>query len=617
MSELPKPLEPWASALELFPRPLALELGAWLPRLHGAVGPLRARSVEGTDEPDGFDGLSRRGPYERLLSSEWALADEHPEEFARRASNGEHAFFRLAFRAPAGQRRCLVLVDSGPSQLGTPRLAHLAALVVLERRAREASSEFLWGVLQQPPGRFLTGMSASAVEHWMRARTPHEPSREDLAGWREAFGRLGPDDELWVLGGRRTARFSEVSLLTVHDAGAQLAVEVRPRRGPAREVQLPLPSDAVCTQLIRDPLRREAPLRRSGQPVSNLCFVAGGSRLLYGTAHGTLVTHIIPSAPGFASAPMTWTPPKDETVVAAGWDKGLLLVTLRQGSLRVNWYGKRGHLRGQGAWHLPLPHSVDGWGVAGHVPDVLGACIQAPGWRVLTSHGELVEILPDRTYAVRKTNVAGTALHRGRLLTVERNAGEAYVEIVPPAPGANVRFPAPGRAVETGTVKVQLFQPAKERVTGMFSELASQNGVITVRGVKPDAPVVFGFDNQAELTAAVGMQLHDGRWRVVRLRKNVDCADLVAPSGATVYGVACAEPGDQPALLAVEGDGCTVVLCTGKSVMRVVRAASRIVRLGVSPFSSHFAYEDAGGLLCIYSLRRQQVVLRLLCGEGR
>lgn len=616
MSELPKPLQPWTSALSLFPRQLALDLGAWLPRLAGAVGPLRASSAEGTDEPDGFDGLARRGPYERLLAAEWALADEHPDEFARRATSGEHAFFRLAFRAPAGQRRCLVLLDSGPSQLGSPRLAHLAALVVLERRAREASSEFLWGVIQQPPGRFLTGISASAVEHWMRARTPHEPTDDDLAGWREAFGRTSTGDELWVLGGRRAARFSGVNLLTVREAAGALVVDVKTRTTPPREVRLPLPSDAVCTQLIRDPLRREAQLRRAGSPVTNIVFVAGGSRLLYGTEDGTLVTHIIPGAPGFASAPMTWTPPRDETVVAAGWDKGLLLVTQRQGSLRVNWYSKRGHLRGQGAWHLPLPQTVDGWAVAGHVENVLGACIQAPGWRVLTSHGELVEILPDRTYAVRKTNVAGVAMHRGRLLTVERNGGEAYIEMVPPAPGASVKFPAPGRAVEPAGVKVQLFQPPKSRVAGLFSDLAATNGVITVRGVKPDAPVVFGFDNLAELTAAVGMQLADGRWRVVRLRKNVDCADIVAPAGATVYGVACAEPGDQPAVLAVEADGCTVVLCSGKSVFRVVRAASRIVKLAVSPFSSHFAYEDAGGLLCVYSLRRQQVVLRLLTGGG-
>ncbi|MBL8955032.1 MAG: hypothetical protein JNK82_29925 [Myxococcaceae bacterium] len=614
MSELPQPLQRWTQALALFPRHLALELGAWFPRLLAALGPMRARAAEGSDEPDGFDGLSRRGPYERLLTTEWALADEHPDEFLRRATSGEHTFFQLAFRAPAGKRRCLVLLDSGPSQLGTPRLAHLAALAVLERRAADARSELLWGVLQQPPGRFLTGLNPSAVEHWVRARTPHEPTPEDLAGWRDAFGRTGPDDEVWVLGSSRAARFEDTNLLLVREAPGALALEVKPRTGARREVLLPLPSDEVCTQLIRDPLKREAPIDRLAGPSTNLLFVAGGSRLLYGTAGGSLVTHIIPGAPGFASAPMWWSPPKDEQVVAAGWDKGLLLVTLRAGALRVNWFNKRGGLRGQGAWHLPIGETVRD--PVSHVPSVLGACVHVPAWHVATSGGQLAVFQPDRTYRVAKRNVVAVGVHKGHLLTVERTNGEAHLELVPTAPGAAVKFPAPGRAVEQRGVKVQLFHPAKERVLGVFQDLAADSGRITVRGVMPTAPVVFGYDNAGTKNVAVGLQLPDGRWRVVRLRDNVDCADIAVPEKASVYGVANLE-NDQPALLAVASDGCTIGLYGGKTATKIVRAASRIVRLTVSPFTSHFAYEDEGGLLCVYSLRRSQVVLRLLSMGGK
>jgi hypothetical protein len=619
MSELPRPLEAWSSALGLFPRHLALELGTWLPRLSIALGPLSSHAIFGHDQPDGFDGLSRRGPYERLLAAEWALADEYPDEFNRRAVNGEHAFLRLAFRAPAGRRRCLALLDSGPSQLGAPRLAQLAALVVLERRAFDASTELQWAVLQQPPGELLSGVTRASVEHWMRARSPHEPTAADLDGWRAVFGD-GADDEVWVLGGPHTARFEGASLLTVREAGAALSVELRPRHASAarREVSLPLPSDEVCTQLIRSPLRREAPLSKGLRPSTNFVFVAGGSRLLYGTRAG-LFTHLIPGSPGFAAPSTQWHVPKDEEPVAAGWDKGLLLVTMRGSStqpsreLRVCWFNKRGGLRGQGAWHLPLPHGVDGHGVAGHEANVFGACVQAPGWRVVTSRGDLVEVLPDRTYAVRKTNVAAVALPRGRLLTAERQRGEAYIEVLPPGPGASVKFPAPGRAVDVpAPVRVQLFHPPKQRVTGVFADLSSAKGIVTVRGVNAEAPVVFGYDSRAELGASIALPLEDGRWRVVRLRKEIDAADLAVPSDARVHGVVMVEPDDQPALLCVEGDGCTLALCTGKVMQRVVRAASRVVRVGVSPFSSHFAYEDAGGMVCVYSLRRQQVVLRLL-----
>src|SRR5205085_11159534 len=132
-------------------------------------------------------------------------------------------------------------------------------------------------------------------------------------------------------------------------------------------------------------------------------------------------------------------------------------------------------------------------------------CVQAPNWRVITSHGERVELGPERTYAVRGVNVAAAALHRGRIVMVTRDGDEAYVEFLPSAPGADVRFPAPGPAVERGRVHVQLFPASKEKVTGIFADMAAQSGVVTVRGVAPDAPVVFGFDNLAEQCAAVGL----------------------------------------------------------------------------------------------------------------
>jgi hypothetical protein len=299
-------------------------------------------------------------------------------------------------------------------------------------------------------------------------------------------------------------------------------------------------------------------------------------------------------------------------------------------SMRVNWYGKRGPLRGQGAWHLPLSTGVNSprgnlrrvsaadreYEVAVHEKGVLGPCIQASGWRLVTSHGELCEMLPDRTYEVRKVNVAAVGLHRGRLLTVQREGSEAYIELVPNAPGANVRFPAPGPAVERGEVRVQLFHPPKVKVVGVFQDLAAERGVITVRGIKPDSPVVFGFDNQAELTAAVGLQVSDGRWRVVRLRKNVDCADLIVPPFVKVHGVTCVEAGDEPAVVAIGTDETSVLLCTGKSTSTIARASSRIVRMTVSPYSSHIAWEESGGLVCVYSLRRKQIVLRLLTEDS-
>src|ERR1700742_1564569 len=100
LMEFPRSLAPWAHLLKIFPRELSLALGPAVHRLASAVGPLHSPTMANTGDPDGFDDLARRGAYERLLMSAWLLADEVPDEFARRAAMGEHLFLRLARRNP-------------------------------------------------------------------------------------------------------------------------------------------------------------------------------------------------------------------------------------------------------------------------------------------------------------------------------------------------------------------------------------------------------------------------------------------------------------------------------------------------------------------------------------
>src|SRR5437773_2284421 len=104
MIELPAPLMPWAPYLTLVPNEQIRAFAPLVQRLDIAIGPLRVQARSGSGQPDGFDGISRRGSYERLLLSEWLLADEMPEEFARRAAMSEHAFLEIARLEPAGAR---------------------------------------------------------------------------------------------------------------------------------------------------------------------------------------------------------------------------------------------------------------------------------------------------------------------------------------------------------------------------------------------------------------------------------------------------------------------------------------------------------------------------------
>ena len=189
MSALPEALRPWAASLSLFPTDLALSVGAHVARLSAALGPLRALSTEEGGEPQGYDGLSRRGSPERLLMSEWLMALEAPDEFIRRAAFGEQAFLRPAFRQPRGGRRTVVLLDAGPEQLGAPRIAHLALLVVLARRAESAGAGFVWGSLQAPPSPVpFSRVDAASVETWLKSRTHAPASAAQLAAWRRPSG---------------------------------------------------------------------------------------------------------------------------------------------------------------------------------------------------------------------------------------------------------------------------------------------------------------------------------------------------------------------------------------------------------------------------------------------
>jgi hypothetical protein len=142
MTALPAALSPWSKQLSIFPPELSLAIGPLVQRIAAAIDPLHVEDLPGADDPDGFDGLTNRGSYDRLIVSDWLLADELPEEFERRAAMREHLFLKTARRERAHGLGSIVLFDCGPDQLGSPRLAHLALLIVLLRRAERARGNF-------------------------------------------------------------------------------------------------------------------------------------------------------------------------------------------------------------------------------------------------------------------------------------------------------------------------------------------------------------------------------------------------------------------------------------------------------------------------------------------
>ncbi|MBE2315553.1 hypothetical protein DVA67_006170 [Solirubrobacter sp. CPCC 204708] len=279
-TELPPALRPWAESLGFLTVDAALHIGPLVRRLDALVRRHDAADAR-TGVPDGYGGLSLRGHPERLLLSEWLLAEELPLEFIRRAANNELLYVAPAFRASAPEGRVAVFCDVGPDQLGAARLVQLAALIVLHRRARTRGTELVVGVSGG------TGWHAGGLPElyaaWRAAREPLAPTAAELE---ERLSTLDAADELWVLAGDALAEAGRKLPLLLHtresawDAEGVTAVEVR---FEGRATTLALPGGPVSVAALRGAALRRVPRERRSVAMGALrcpTFPASERRLL-------------------------------------------------------------------------------------------------------------------------------------------------------------------------------------------------------------------------------------------------------------------------------------------------------------------------------------------------
>jgi hypothetical protein len=263
VKSLPDALHPWREWLSWFEPDLATQLGPLLQRLHPLLGPFKGHNVGGEPEPEGLDDLRTRGAYEHLLASEWLLAEDMPDEFLRRAASGEHIFLAPRPRARRADRSVIALFDTGPLQLGAPRLAHLAIWILLARRALQAQGEFRWGALQSP-GELFEARTAANLKTLLHRRSFALPDAASLASWSTALDRQQASGERWVIGPSLIQSDLRAALSFTHRVCLQndldcTALEVSLfERGIERGVRLPLPEARSAAPLLRGVFSREA-----------------------------------------------------------------------------------------------------------------------------------------------------------------------------------------------------------------------------------------------------------------------------------------------------------------------------------------------------------------------
>ena len=586
MIALPPALAPWSRELSMLDRELALDLGAIVRRLASLIGtanPMR----RGLGDVDGFDGLAQRGPYDRLLHSEWLLADELPEEFARRAAMNEHVFFELARQHPVQHPLTVALFDTGPSQIGAPRLVHLAALIVLARRAASSQAGFRWGFTDSPEHAFFEEVRAETIAAMLDARTAWETTEEDLAEWQR---RLCDEEigELWIIGPPRLSRFPFVReqwLLEVDDVPSpdrrQVSVTLRhdTRREPA--AKLDLPSQKHTVRLLSDPFpvvttedakprAKQAKERLPVDIASDLLVVNRCNAVMARATNGDIVAIMLP-AHGDTYAPTVHRLEvrKGEVAIAAGWwsRHGPTAVFVAEDGVRIRsgWRTKRSVENVPVFVPSPLnlvsrvlDHPV------GELKPLISAFNSIPnddGWYFIDPRGDLWF-----SDASRQLTLVGPAVAM-RMVFVD---GCYYIH------------------------------HTDKNEWGISRSIGYRYADVRHRVERAGTRAFFGPGHAGgEKFGPIALELADGRWLLeLKGPATITIPPDMRPIGVTTHG----ERGRQPGLVCVSGDWRSVDVIGYRGTREIFRADAAIVQAVVAPDAPVLVVRTADNVLVSVSL---------------
>jgi hypothetical protein len=518
------------------------------------------------------------------------IADEVPLEFLRRAAMREHLFLRLAHQEPRGGLRSVLLFDSGPRQLGAPRLVHLALLVLFAERAAAARTELEWGVLQDPETALHRGLTAEIVHRLLDSRSHLDVTPGHLAAWSEELEPATIDD-LWTVAPTDAAAASWMrSRVEVEDPLHRdrrvLDLRVKETRRPAVSLQLDLPNAGSCTRLLRNPFAvYHVAFQTSVTPATGSApaLALNGKRLLLATAAGGVTAYHVPqSANQIPGSSKSFDPRPGEELVAVGFAGRRMLIATRTDDQLVI-YG------------------------AGHA------------YRVAIDLSPGVEIEP-LLAGDRPTPCLQARFGRGKdggFLVVDRAGGVFLVQ-----PRAD---PPEIRELWRRTTAVAWIRGAFAAVVAEAgpSQLTS-NGCVAVLTGADTAEELQLEPKKGDLKAHFGVSGKLGHPRVglVAVRDREDSWLLIYGTsrlrlepreGARVVGVGRSQgrDGGAPALVVLGDDRHTLSLQGRKFVRRIVTSSSPILDATTSAAAPILAYREEAGETVVLSLAYQVPILKI------
>lgn len=597
---LPPSLAKWAGYLNIFPDEVSLALLPIMQRVSMLLGASHPRPNEKEGEPDGFDGLNRRGTYERLLLSEWMLADELEDEFMRRAVMGEHLFLNRAHSSPVGTRASLALFDAGPSQLGSPRIAHIAALIVLANRAGSAASSFYWGVLQQPEKPAYREVNAGTIKTFLEARSQYEVSDKDVAGWEQQLAKWSGFDDVWLIGGKRLSRIQtekRSSRLYVEDilepGIRQLALSGNSASGSSLEVVLELPDNKISTRILRDPFAAAVPQiekTTSGNYTgAGLLFDMSGMKLFTRTAKWSVSAFNVPNSPRAGTGP-----PKSYHTRA--WRSVGAVGRVGRAIALISADGRFVHLEycRQGRTKLPPGNYTSQNSDVFFAPTAddgpLMPCFSLPWGEIaaLDGAGSLFRFSQEATESFLVRPLAGTVHLVATNVLAVNVLNSRLVYVGREWPDNEFRIVSIGNEISRNT---PIEGTARSAFFGPPSLLAHPE---------------FGL---------LALEQTETQWVVISGRAQ---KTLVKPDGAKVVGVLVDERfSKEPGLMALEDDSQTVTLNGQNSRHEIFRAHAPVAHIAVCQHAPYIAYATVNGEVVIYSVRHQADLCRYLPGAAK